>query len=284
MYAIKIENLEKKYNKFLALRGINLSIKKGKIFGLLGPNGAGKTTLIKALVGALKQTGGRIEILGSDPLIDRYKVRKKIGYMPQVPALYEDLSAWENIRFFGNIQNVDNLHAKIAAILEFTELSERAHDQVYTFSGGMKKRVSLACALIHEPEIIFLDEPTAAVDPHLKVKTWQLFRKLAERGITIFVSTHLMDEALLCDQLAVIYQGSIIALDAPEKLMQLGNTHVSIKSANQTTIKKVDGYPEDLAHLLQQYGLDKNIDAITITHDSLEHIILELLKRNIDHE
>ena len=142
------------------------------------------------------------------------------------------LSARENIRFFGNIQQVENLSHKVAHILEFTELSTRADDPVYTFSGGMQKRVSLACALIHNPRILFLDEPTAAVDPHLRIKMWHLFRRLASEGVTLFVSTHLMDEALMCDQLALIYQGSVLACDTPAKILSVVTLILS-SSANK---------------------------------------------------
>ncbi len=281
MNAIKIEKLSKTYGTREALKNISLTIPQGTIFGLLGPNGAGKTTLIKSLVGSLKPTSGYVEVLGHDPLKQRKIVRTKIGYMPQAPALYEDLSARENVRFFGKLQNTDNLEHKIDEILAFTELSARANDQIYTFSGGMKKRVSLACALLHRPTILFLDEPTAAVDPHLKVKTWQLFRRLAQQGITLFVSTHLMDEALLCDQLAIISQGTLLAVDTPKAILQRGHIHLSVTLESGETIEKtVKGRPEDLAEALHPVGLPSTIKALSIHADSLETIILDLLGKH----
>ena len=281
MSAIKIDNLSKIYGKRKALKDITLTIPQGTIFGLLGPNGAGKTTLIKSLVGSLQPTSGSVEVLGFNPLTEKQKLRTKIGYMPQASALYEDLSARENVRFFGKLQNTPQLEHKIEEILAFTELSARADDQIYTFSGGMKKRVSLACALIHRPTILFLDEPTAAVDPHLKVKTWHLFRRLAQQGITLFISTHLMDEALLCDQLAIISQGSLIAVDTPKAILQRGHTHIIIKlDDGQVVEKTVNGRPEDLAHALSSVGLPKTVTSLSIASDSLETIILDLLGKH----
>jgi ABC-2 type transport system ATP-binding protein len=277
MNAIEFKDLCKNYGSRQALKNITLTIPQGTIFGLLGPNGAGKTTLIKALVGALKPTSGTVIVLEHDPLSERRSLRKKIGYMPQAPALYEDLSAQENIHFFGKLQNVEHLERKIAEILAFTELKDRAHDQVHTFSGGMKKRVSLACALIHRPTIVFLDEPTAAVDPHLKVKTWHLFRNLAQQGVTLFISTHLMDEALLCDRLAIISKGSLLAVDTPEALLRRGQIQLNMKTDNGIIAKNIPGSPESLAQILQEFGLTTSIQALTVTSDSLEKIILDLI-------
>ena len=171
MNAVEIKNLFKSYGKLRALTNVTLDVPEGKIYGLVGPNGAGKTTLIKALVGALKPTDGSAKVLGLDPLKDKWKLRRQIGYMPQSPALYDDLSAKNNILFFGKAQNIPDLKKKTDEILSFAELTSRANDKVGTFSGGMKKRVSLCCALVHNPKILFLDEPTAAVDPHLKMQS-----------------------------------------------------------------------------------------------------------------
>ncbi|HEX7583979.1 MAG TPA: ABC transporter ATP-binding protein, partial [Prolixibacteraceae bacterium] len=184
MNAIEIVNLSKYYGKICALNNMSLDVPEGTIYGLVGPNGSGKTTLIKALVGSLRPNSGYTKVLGLDPLKDKWELRKQIGYMPQSPALYDDLSARDNILFFGKAQDVPDLQRKVDEILSFAELTNRANDAVRTFSGGMKKRVSLCCALIHNPRIIFLNEPTAAVDPHLKMQSWILFRKLAQSGVT----------------------------------------------------------------------------------------------------
>src|SRR5664279_5555385 len=226
--AVEIKNLCKDYDKLVALNNITLNVQEGTIYGLIGPNGAGKTTLIKALAGALKPTTGSVSVLGLDPLRNKWKLRRQIGYMPQTPALYDDLSAKKNILFFGSAQSNTGLEKKTNDILEFAELTNRANDLVRTFSGGMKKRVSLCCALVHQPKIVFLDEPTAAIDPHLKMQSWNLFRKLAQNGVTIFISTHLMDEAMYCDKVTILRNGEILAVDTPQKILRLGKTTLKI--------------------------------------------------------
>src|SRR5664279_2934880 len=226
--AVEIKSLFKNYGKLRALNNIILNVPEGTICGLVGPNGSGKTTLIKTLVGTLKPTTGNVIVLGLDPLQDKWKLRKQIGYMPQTPALYDDLSAKRNILFFGSAQSNTGLEKKTNDILEFAELTNRANDLVRTFSGGMKKRVSLCCALVHQPKIVFLDEPTAAVDPHLKMQSWILFRKLAQSGVTIFISTHQMDEAMLCDKVTILRNGEILAVDTPQNLLRLGKTTLKI--------------------------------------------------------
>jgi ABC-2 type transport system ATP-binding protein len=277
--AVEIQNLSRSFGKILALRHINLTVPAGTIYGLVGPNGAGKTSLIKTLVGSLKPSTGTVKILGLDPLRDKWKVRQQIGYMPQSSALYDDLSARDNILFFGKAQNVSDLHRKADDILAFAELTDRANDSVGTFSGGMKKRVSLCCALVHDPKILFLDEPTAAVDPHLKMQSWSLFRKLAQRGVTLFVSTHLMDEALLCDQVTILRNGEILAVDTPQKILQRGKTKVRIVTSSGDKISTIDSNPETLAAELQKFGLDKNISAVELHPDNMEDIILSIVQQ-----
>ena len=256
--AVEIKNLYKSYGKIQALKGINLEVPEGSIYGLLGPNGSGKTTLIKALVGALQPTSGEIKVLGYEPIKEKWTLRKKIGYMPQSPALYDELSARDNISFFGKLQNVTDLEKKVEETLAFSELTERAGDAVRTFSGGMKKRVSLSCALIHEPQIIFLDEPTAAIDPHLKLQSWALFRKLANKGVTLFISTHLMDEAMFCDKVCILRAGEIIALNKPQKILELGKTKVTFTENDKIHTSIISSTPENLATELQKFGLNKN--------------------------
>jgi len=278
MYAVEIENLSKHYGKLRALADMSLQVPEGTIYGLVGPNGAGKTTLIKALVGALRPTKGSVSVLGLDPIKDKWKLRRRIGYMPQSPALYDDLSARGNIMFFGKAQSVADLEKKTDEILSFAELTARADDRVGTFSGGMKKRVSLCCALVHDPSVLFLDEPTAAIDPHLKNQSWLLFRKLAARGVTIFVSTHLMDEALLCDKVTILRNGEIVAVDTPQKILERGRTRVKILTPGGEKISVINSRPEDLASELKNYGLREEITAVELHADSIEDIILSLVR------
>lgn len=276
MNTIEIQQLTKKYGKIEALRGVDLQVPQGIIFGLLGANGAGKSTLIKALVGALKPTSGDMRVLGLNPLNDKTKLRAQIGYMPQDVALYADLSARENLRFFGKAHGVQNLEQRISEAMEFTELTKRANDPVYGFSGGMKKRVSLACALLHKPTLLFLDEPTAAVDPHLRARSWQLFRQLAAQGVTLFISTHLMDEALLCDRLGIQHQGKIIIEDTPASILEHGRTRLNIARNGASQTLDIASTPHDLADALHQFGLAADVDAIHVEADSLETIMLKL--------
>lgn len=276
--AVEISNLTKAYGKLRALNNIMLTVPQGTIYGLVGPNGAGKTTLIKALVGALKPTNGNIKVLGLDPLRDKWKLRRQIGYMPQTPALYDDLSAKRNIMFFGGAHKFPDLEKKTDEILNFAELTKRADDLVRTFSGGMKKRVSLCCALIHQPKIAFLDEPTAAIDPHLKLQSWNMFRHLAKAGVTLFISTHLMDEALLCDKVTILRNGEIIAVDTPQKILERGKTILDFSENGELKENIIDSTPEALAKELQRFGLNKNITSIYIHPDNIENIVLNIIR------
>ncbi|MGH3088455.1 MAG: ABC transporter ATP-binding protein [Rubrobacteraceae bacterium] len=277
MDAIKVERLVKRYGKVEALSGVDLEVERGSVFGLVGPNGSGKTTLIKALAGASTPTDGRARVLGLDPSKDRAKLRKSIGYMPQSPALYEDLSARDNVRFFAAAHRTPDLDKKVEEILRFTELSERAKDPVHTFSGGMKKRVSLACALVHEPEMLFLDEPTAAVDPKLRSRFWETFRELAKGGATLFISTHLMDEAMLCDRVAILRRGRVLAADAPREILKRGRTSLTVRRGDSSVERRIGGRPEDLATALHPHGLDGNVSAVEVEGDTLEKVVLAVI-------
>ncbi len=282
MDAVKVARLTKRYGRFEALRGVDLTVPEGTVFGLVGPNGAGKTTLIKALVGALRPSGGELRVLGLDPLKEKAELRRQIGYMPQSSALYEDLSAHDNVEFFGAAHGTPDLRKRTAEVLEFTDLTARAKDPIYKFSGGMKRRVSLACAIVHRPRILFLDEPTAAVDPQLRSRFWETFRRLAEEGTTLFVSTHLMDEALLCDQVAILRKGRIIASDTPRHILEEGKTRLVIERSGKEEEKVIGGHPEDLAAALYPYGLAPDVTAVDVEADSLETVVLSLIDREVE--
>lgn len=271
---IAIAGLTKRYGTFEALRGVDLTVPRGTLFGLVGPNGAGKTTLIKAIVGALRPSGGTVRTLGRDPLRDRAAVRQQIGYMPQAPALYDDLSARDNITFFGSAHDVPDLARRVEEVLAFTELASRAGDSVGQFSGGMKRRVSLASALIHRPPLLILDEPTAAVDPALRARFWQQFRELAAQGTTLLISTHLMDEALLCDQVAIQRRGALVAVDTPRNLLARGRVRLTIDAGGREEHREIGGEPRDLAAALHPYGLRDDVRAVAIEADTLETVVL----------
>jgi ABC-2 type transport system ATP-binding protein len=279
MHAIEVAGLTKNYGKVGALQGVDFTVPRGMVFGLVGPNGAGKTTLIKSLVGALRPSGGEVRVLGFEPLKDRTELRRRIGYMPQSPALYEDLPARDNVRFFGAAHHTPELRKKVAEVLEFTDLAERAGDPVHTFSGGMKRRVSLACALIHRPQILFLDEPTAAVDPYLRSRIWKTFRELAESGVTLFISTHLMDEAILCDRIAILRKGRVIVSDTPHEILERGKTRLMVRRSADEEERTIGGRPEDLAAALHPYGLGAEISGVEVRADSLETVVLSLIEK-----
>jgi len=281
MHPINIISLKKAYGNIHALRGIDLQIPEGKIYGLIGPNGSGKTTLIKSIVGAIKPSSGSISVCGMNPQKDKWEIRKLIGYMPQSSSLFESLNTKDNITFFGKAYSLKNLDQRVDEIIEFTELKERENDPIYTFSGGMKKRVSLACALIHRPKLLLLDEPTAAVDPHLKARSWELFRELASRGTTLLISTHLMDEALLCDNITVLNRGKVILINTPEEILKKGESKLIINTSQERIENIILSNPEDLANKLKEFGLKEGIKSIEINQETLEEIMLSEINKNV---
>jgi ABC-2 type transport system ATP-binding protein len=278
--AILIENIKRLYGRIVALAGVDMQVEQGAIFGLLGPNGAGKSTLIKVLVGSTRPNQGQVRVLGLNPFKEAQKLRGLIGYMPQTPALYEDLSARDNIHFFGAAHHLPDLDQQVSRVLDFSGLTGRAGDAVSGFSGGMKQRVSLACALVHQPRALFLDEPTAGVDPKLKEAFWQHFRELAAQGVTLFISTHLMDEALLCDRLAIMRDGGVLVCDTPKNIMLRGNTTVKVWRGDKLEQHSITEYPTQLPSILQKYGLDPSITRLELEQDTLETIMLRLINDN----
>lgn len=281
--AISITNLNKNYGKTKALDGLNIEVNKGEIYCLLGPNGAGKTTLIKSIAGITKPDSGVIDIFGYNIPSQRKKLRAILGYMPQVPSLYEDLSVRDNIRFFSGTFAISNLDKKINEALSLIGLNEKIDAKVSTLSGGYKQRCSLAAALIHEPELLLLDEPTAGVDPVLKENFWKYFRGLADRGTTIIISTHLMDEPLFCDRIGIIRQGSLIAEDTPVQILALGSTNISITKGEKTITRNADDYATALPGILKEMGLSQDVSNIKIESETIEEIFLKLISEK-DHD
>lgn len=217
---VVMDHLVKKFGKLYVIDDLSLTINKGETYGLIGPNGSGKTTLIRMLVGLIRPTGGTIRINGER--VPGQRVATFLGYMTQLSALYIDLTAKENLRFFSRIYG---LHGKeqersIQEMLEFVELAGRANDVVGTFSGGMKQRLSLACALVHHPRLALLDEPTVGVDPELRREFWMYFTRLNREGVTIIVSTHQLDEAARCTRLGLLRSGELLASDTPQEILR----------------------------------------------------------------
>ena len=278
--AISISNLIKNYGRVKALQGLDLTIEPGQIYGLLGPNGSGKSTLIKALVGAIKPTAGKVSVLGYAMPKEARSVRSRLGYMPQNPALYGDISVRANVKFFACAHKLDHLEERIDRVLTFVGLADMAGRKTETLSGGLKQRCSLACALIHEPELLLLDEPTAGVDPVLKEGFWKHFRALKDQGKTIIITTHLMDEPLICDRLGILREGRLIIEDTPERILAKGKTQVTLEAAGQTITEEVSDYSRELPGLLSRYGLEPGITSISIRQETLEDIFLKLLKED----
>ncbi len=219
-YAVDVENLSKTFGDFTAVDGVTFHIQNGEIFGFLGPNGAGKTTTIRMLLGLLRPTGGRASVLGYDIVRRPEEIRKRIGYMSQRFSLYQDLTAGENLDFYGRTYGVrgERLRQRKRFVIEMAGLEGRERELTRNLSGGWKQRLALGAAILHEPEMLFLDEPTAGVDPISRRAFWDLLYELAEGGTTIFVTTHYMDEAEHCQDLAFIHAGRIIAQGAPEEI------------------------------------------------------------------
>jgi ABC-2 type transport system ATP-binding protein len=220
---LEAKNLVKKYGDFTAVKGVNLAIQEGEILGLLGPNGAGKTTIISMITGVLEPTSGTITVDGLDLQTEPNAVKAKLGLVPQELALYPTLSARANLDFFGSIYGLGgkDLRERVDEMLELVQLTERAGEAVDTYSGGMKRRVNIAAGLLHQPDVLFLDEPTVGVDPQSRNAIFEGVEALNRAGMTVIYTTHYMEEAQrLCDRVAIIDEGQIIALDTPVALIQ----------------------------------------------------------------
>ena len=239
--AIIVDSLGFSYSKLKVINDLSLEIPTGTSFGLLGPNGSGKTTLIKLLVGLLKPGYGNIRCLGQRPSASNAKLR---GYMPQLPALYTELTVRHNIDFFARIYGLKNKkerEERVDEVVKLVDLWDKRNTQVMHLSGGMKQRVSLGCAIVHNPPLIFLDEPTVGLDPDVRVSFWKYFRTLTDTGATIIVSSHTMDDAAHCDKLVFLRQGKIIAFGTPDELRSAtGDVNASLEDAFLYFIRKTE--------------------------------------------
>jgi ABC-2 type transport system ATP-binding protein len=217
--AVEVDGVTRRFGGLVALDQIGLRVRRGEVYGLLGPNGSGKTTLIRCLVGLLRPDSGEVRVLGRR--MPDLGVLARVGYMTQAAALYPDLSVVENLRFFAAISGGT---AGIDDALRLVELEDRRESVVSTLSGGMRTRASLACAVVHRPDLLLLDEPTVGVDPQLRSQLWRRFRDMTARGTTIVVSSHVMDEAERCDRLGLIRFGRLLAEGSAEELRRLAGT------------------------------------------------------------
>jgi ABC-2 type transport system ATP-binding protein len=218
--AIVVTGLRKAFGDFTAVDGVDFKVKRGEIFGFLGPNGSGKTTTIRMLCGVIAPTSGGGTVMGYDVVSDPERVRENIGYMSQKFSLFQDLTVDENLRFYSGIYGLsdEKYRERRAYILKMADLEGRENELTGNLSVGWKQRLALGCATIHEPKLIFLDEPTSGVDPTARRQFWELLYELAHQGVTLFVTTHYMDEATHCNRLAFIYRGTIIAEGTPQEV------------------------------------------------------------------
>lgn len=248
--AIEITNLTKKFGKLTAVNNITFSIKAGEIFGFLGANGSGKSTTIRMLCGILTPTSGNGRVLGFDITSQAEKIKQNIGYMSQKFSLYEELTVDENLNFYAGIYGLNDSEKsrRKQEIIELTNLAGRENHRAGNLSGGWKQRLALGCALIHRPALLFLDEPTAGVDPVSRRIFWEIIQYLTKQDVTILVTTHYMDEAELCDSVGFIHSGNLVAFGAPEDL----KTKYGYSTLEDVFISFVG--PEELNRVREQFG------------------------------
>jgi len=213
--SIRVDDLRRTFGDVTALDGIDLDLDGPEILGVAGPNGAGKTTFVETVLGLLAPTAGRVRVNGTDPLAFDAADRRRLGYMPQHEAVYRDLTARENVDFFARLYGVDDRDAAVDRALSFVDLADRADSRVSSLSGGMIRRTSLACAVVHDPDVLVLDEPTVGLDPQLRATMWEGFRARREAGALVIVSTHYLGEARHCDRVLFLRNGRVLDCDTP---------------------------------------------------------------------
>src|SRR5690348_772980 len=284
--AVSAERLVRKFGDFTAVSDVSLTIRRGEIFGFLGPNGSGKTTVIKMLTGLLPLTAGEATVQGLNVRTDAEAVRERIGYMSQNFSLYPDLTVAENLTFYGRIYSLppDRLKRRMAEIVELNGLAPYLNRLAAQLSGGWKQRLALGCAMLHEPKLLFLDEPTAGIDPVARRQLWDLLFELSGHGITFFVTTHYMDEAERCSHVAYIYYGKLIADGTPNSLRQLpdvqppGTKRVEITTPEVTRALR---FARQLPGIRSATIFGQSIHALVDERFNLDDLREQLLKNGI---
>jgi len=284
--AIDAQQLARRFGHFTAVDAVSFQVRQGEIFGFLGPNGSGKTTVIKMLTGLLPLSGGEASVLGIDVRNDPESVREKIGYMSQNFSLYSDLTVRENLTFYGRIYGLpeDRLRKRMEEVVELNGLAPYLNRLSAQLSGGWKQRLALGCAMLHEPKLIFLDEPTAGIDPVARRQLWDLLFELSGHGITFFVTTHYMDEAERCSHVAYIYYRKLIADGTPDSLRELpevrpeGTYRVEITTPQVTRALRI---ARTLPGIRRATIFGQSIHALINDDLDLEHLRELLLKQNI---
>ena len=244
-HAVIVENLEKRFGHFVAVDRVSFEVARGEVFGFLGPNGAGKSTTIRMLCGILTPSGGQGTVAGFDVRTQPEHIKANIGYMSQRFSLYQDLTVEENIDFFGGIYRIPPAKQRERKewVIEMAGLADHRRQLTGVLSGGWKQRLALGCAILHEPPIIFLDEPTSGVDPISRRQFWDLIYDLSGRGVTVFVTTHYMDEAEYCNRIGLIYRGELIALGTPHELKSQVGDGPDFRLRENGTVPLSNGLP-----------------------------------------
>ena len=278
MNAIKAENLTKYYGNFLAVNNISFEVRQGEFFGLLGPNGAGKTTTIRMLTGLLKPTSGTAHVMGIDVVKNPVDVKAQIGVVSETANPYPEMTAWDNLMFAASLHDIQKKEQKEQAenLLKLLGIYDRRNEKVENFSKGLRKRVAIAMALIHDPPLLFLDEPTAGLDVQSARMIREFLRRLNERGTTIFLTTHYIEEAdMLCDRIAIIKNGKIIALDSPENLKSAKRREKVIEVSFNRYVADVE---KSIAKLSAVSRVKKRGDKIRIYTSNFPKTIQEISK------
>ncbi len=294
--AVETVELVKRFGNFTAVDRVTFTVERGKIFGFLGPNGAGKTTTMRMLMGLIRPTSGMATVLGFDVVKETEEIRRRIGYMSQRFSLYNDLTVSENLNFFGGAYDVrgDRLKARKATILEMAGLKGREGELARNLSGGWRQRLALGCAIIHEPEMLFLDEPTAGVDPISRREFWNLLYLFSGEGRTIFVTTHYMDEAEHCHRLSFIQNGRLVALGSPEEIKrekmhgQVLEIDCSMPDTAVQTLRATGQFGEVALYGALVHVVAENVDSYrpaieeTLTEAGLEVRAMELIAPSLE--
>ena len=284
--AISAEHLVRRFGNFTAVNDVSFRVEQGEIFGFLGPNGSGKTTVIKMLTGLLPLSGGAAHVEGLDVRTDSESVRERIGYMSQNFSLYYDLTVAENLQFYGRIYSLEpaRLKRRIDEIVQLNGLEPYLNRLAAQLSGGWKQRLALGCAMLHEPKLLFLDEPTAGIDPVARRQLWDLLFELSGHGITFFVTTHYMDEAERCSHVAYIYYGKIIADGTPNSLRELpdvqphGTLRIEITTPEVTRALR---FARQLPGIRSATIFGQSIHALVEDRFDMEHLREQLLKSGL---
>jgi ABC-2 type transport system ATP-binding protein len=279
--AVSLQNVHKLYNNVPVVDGLSFEIQAGEMFGLLGPNGAGKSTTIRMLTTLTKPSEGQIRVAGYDVARQRSLVKSRIGVVLQQISIDSDLTVWENMEYHGRLHHIPNplRQKEIDRALEYVELSDRRNDPAKTLSGGMKRRLQIARALLHRPEILFLDEPTVGLDPQTRRRLWEIIRELNQQGMTMLLTTHYMDEVeYLCDRIGIMDNGKLISLGTLEELRQKYGKGIVMKQSSDTWDYKFFPTVED-ANLFLEQQPDKT--GMMVRPSNLEDIFVELTGRNL---